>query len=400
MIRVMNKKYLYFTILFAVGALFVWFIDGRVSIFYRPLERGRVVEPEKGEQSLRPAASRDYEVEEVATGLVVPWDIAFTSADRMLVTERPGRVRVIEQGRLLERPLHVFGEVVADEEEGLMSAVLDPDYQQNRFVYFSLAYQSGTHKFVKVVRLRDEGERLADEFAVIEGIPAAAFHSGSRIRFGPDGKLYITTGDATDRNLAQDLDSLAGKILRLNPDGSIPDDNPIAGSPVWSRGHRNPQGLDWHPVTGELYSTEHGPSGFDGPGGGDEVNRIIKGTNYGWPLVSHQESIPEAKDPLLVFTPAEAPASAMIYGKDSFPVWRGNLFFGALRGEGIIRMVIDEGNPDKIVLFEKLARVNFGRVRTIAQGPDGYIYFTTSNRDGRGNPAPADDRIFRIRPKD
>lgn len=251
---------------------------------------------------------------------------------------------------------------------------------------------------MKVARFKDDGDKLSGETTIIDQIPAAQYHAGSRLGFGPDGKLYITTGDATDRQLAQDLDSLAGKILRVNRDGRIPSDNPFSESPVWSYGHRNPQGIAWHPETDELYSIEHGPSTFDGPPGGDEVNHIVKGGNYGWPLVSHERTREGTVSPLAIFTPAEAPASLLIYSGKSFPQFKNNLFFGALRGEGLMRLELDPNNPDKIISSKKLPEVRFGRIRAVTEGPDGFIYFSTSNRDGRGSPAASDDRIFRIRP--
>lgn len=339
----------------------------------------------------------EIKVEEVARGLEVPWSIVFTSSDRMLVTERPGRIRVIEKRILREQPLHTFDEVVSNAEEGLMSLALHPRYASNRLVYASLAYPSERGIWVKIVRFRDDGESVADMTTIVDGIPAAQYHAGSRLAFGPDGKLYITTGDATDKNIAQELDSLGGKILRVNDDGSVPDDNPFPNSSVWSYGHRNPQGISWN-SKGSLYETEHGPSTFDGPPGGDEVNRIEKGGNYGWPLVSHEGTREGTVAPLLVFTPAEAPASALIYSGRLFPQFKDNLFFGALVGEGLMRVVFDTNKPDTVARYEKMAEVDLGRIRDVAEAPDGSIYFSTSNKDGRGSPAEGDDRIFRIVP--
>jgi len=340
------------------------------------------------------------QIEEVARGLDTPWAIVFTAPDRMLVSERPGRIRVIEKGQLLPEPLYSFPEISEKGEEGLLSLALDPNYPNTGFLYAILAYQKNGTIVDKVMRFRDTGSALVDPAILLDDIPAARFHAGARIAFGPDGKLYISTGDATDKNLAQYMSSLAGKVLRLNPDGSIPTDNPFPGSPVFTLGHRNPQGLAWHPDTGILYETEHGPSGFDGPGGGDEVNLLLPGKNYGWPKVSHEKSAPEFESPLVVFTPAEAPASLLIYSGGAIPAWRGQLFFGALKGEGLMRIVLDEDNPKRVESYEKLQEVDFGRIREVTEGPDGLIYFTTSNRDGRGNPRDGDDRIFRIRSRE
>lgn len=349
--------------------------------------------------------SVEYIVEEVISGLEVPWTIAWTSKDRMLVAERPGRLWVVENGVLKPDPLFVFQDVSNESEEGLMGLAVDPDYGNTRFLYVCYAFQKGDKMIDRVVRLKDEGDRATIDRVILEDIPAARFHAGCRLAFGPDKKLYITTGDATDRNLAQELGSLAGKILRVNADGSIPEDNPFATRPgaraeIWSYGHRNPQGIAWHPETGEMYETEHGPSVFDGPAGGDEVNHITRGANYGWPLVSHERRRDGTATPLLVFTPAEAPASAAFYKGDTVPQFKSNFFFGALQGEGLFRIVIDAQDPDKIASYEKLSEVRFGRIREVAQGPDGFLYFSTSNRDGRGSPDTKDDRIFRIRPKE
>lgn len=339
--------------------------------------------------------SEDYSIEVFAENLSVPWSIAWTDKDRMLVNERPGRIRIIQNGKLQDAPLLEVKEISTGSEEGLMGLAIDPNYSQNKFIYISYAYGKGDLS-IKVVRYKDNGNSLSDEFILIDKIPGAKNHAGCRLRFGPDGKLYITTGDATDRQIAQDLKNLGGKILRLNSDGSIPEDNPFPNSPVWSYGHRNPQGIDWYPGTSIMYETEHGPSGFDGPGGGDEVNVITKGSNYGWPVVSHEGKKEGMVSPVLVYTPAEAPASGMFYKSGVIPQFKNNFFFGCLRGRGIIRVIVDENNPEKVVSFEKIKDVDYGRIREIAEGPDGAIYFSTSNKDGRGNPAPNDDRIFRI----
>jgi glucose/arabinose dehydrogenase len=210
--------------------------------------------------------------------------------------------------------------------------------------------------------------------------------------------LYVTTGDAAERARAQDVGWLGGKILRLNDDGSFPPDNPVLQSPLYAIGFRNPQGLDWHPTNGALFETEHGPSGFDGPGGGDEVNLVEKGKNYGWPVIHHTQTNEGMEAPLVEYTPAVAPASGMFYRGNAFPQFKNNFLFGGLRGQRIQRIVVDESNPRKVLRQEALLLSEFRRIREVSEGPDGLIYFSTSNRDGRAQPFPNDDRIVRLVP--
>ena len=341
----------------------------------------------------------NFRVETVVGNLQVPWDIAWTPDGRMIFTERVGRVRVFENGQLRPEPLFTVPDVEPSGESGLMSIALHPQFAANHFLYLSYAYR-GDGKRVRVVRYRETGSSLAEPKVIIENLPAAQFHAGCRVRFGPDGKLYITTGDATERELAQRLDSLAGKTLRLNDDGTVPPDNPFVGRTdarpeVWTYGNRNSQGIDWQPGTNLLFETEHGPSGFDGPGGGDEVNILERGKNYGWPVIHHRQTHEGMEAPLLEYTPACAPASAMFFRGSAFPQFRGNFFFGCLVGTRIIRVVLD---GRRVVSQENLLAGKYGRIRAMAEGPDGFIYFSTSNRDGRGKPASDDDRIIRLRP--
>jgi aldose sugar dehydrogenase len=367
-----------------------------IVLFVNLLGCGEKNTPPKEQQISSKTAN--YKIEPFVEYLEVPWSIVFTSPTRILVTERPGRLRIIENGKLADKPLRDFPETSNNSEEGLMGLCLDPDYASNKYIYISYAYEKDGDLSVRIVRFKDNGDNLSDDKTIFDNIPAARFHAGCRIKFGPDKKLYITTGDAGDRQFAQDLNKLHGKILRINSDGTIPSDNPFTNSPVWSYGHRNPQGIDWFGETNIMWSTEHGPSGFDGPGGGDEVNVIEKGKNYGWPVVSHTDSKEGMVSPLLVFTPAEAPASGMFYKSDKIQEFKNNFFFGCLRGNGIMRVVVDEKDPAKSVSFEKIA-TTYGRIRDITEGPDGYIYFSSSNKDGRGSPKDGDDKIYRIMSK-
>ncbi len=354
---------------------------------YLALDSKRIPPTNEAEETPQ---TMEYEIVEVVRGLDVPWSIAFTSPTRILVTERSGSIRVIENGVLSEKPLIQFSEVSSNDEEGLMSLALDPDYENNKYMYTSYAYRGKNGMAVKVVRLTDRGDALTDTTVILDDIPAAKYHAGSRLAFWPDGKLYISTGDGTDKTTPQNLKSLGGKILRINADGTIPADNPREGNPVWSYGHRNPQGLSW--IWEQMYSSEHGPSVFDGPAGGDEVNKIEKGGNYGWPLVSHLKTREGTVAPLRVFTPAEAPASLMAYSGEMFPQYEGHLFFWALKWEGIV-VLSPEG--DGLALIGKIA-TSYGRIREVVEAPDGSIYFSTSNRDGRGTLQAGDDKIYRI----
>jgi glucose/arabinose dehydrogenase len=341
-----------------------------------------------------------FKVETVASGLEVPWGFAFLAADSMLFTERPGRVRLIENGKLKDEVIYRVPDVEPSGESGLMDISLHPAFKTNNYIYLAYAYNDHG-KFVKIVRYTFDGKTLKDDKIIIDKIPAAPNHAGTRARFGPDEKLYITTGDATDWNLAQKTDSLAGKTLRINDDGSVPEDNPFTGDEkyrpeIWTIGHRNAQGLAWQPKTNLMFQTAHGPSYFEGKGGGgDEVNIVEAGKNYGWPEISHNEKKDGMESPLLEYSPACAPASGMFYDGDKFPNFQGDFFFGCLRGTRIIRVKLD---GRRVVGQENLLEGNFGRIREMGASPDGYIYFSTSNRDSRGNPIPADDRILRIVP--
>jgi len=340
-----------------------------------------------------------FKVETVIPNLEVVWSIVWTPDGRMLFTERPGRVRVFENGKLRPEPLFVVPDVEPRGESGLMSIALHPQFASNHLLYLSYAYNSNGQQ-VRVVRYRETPGGFVDRKVIIEGIPSAQFHAGCRLRFGPDGKLYITTGDATERELAQQLNSLAGKTLRLNDDGSVPSDNPFVAQPnarpeIWTYGNRNSQGIDFQPGTNLLWETEHGPSGFDGPGDGDEVNILERGKNYGWPVIHHRDSHAGMESPILEYTPACAPGSGMFYRGSMFPQFKGNFFFGCLVGTRIIRVAL---NGRQVVSQEDLLKGKYGRIRDVAEGPDGFIYFSTSNRDGRCTPAKDDDRILRLVP--
>lgn len=338
------------------------------------------------------SAPKGYEIETIVTNVKVPWSIAFTSNQRFLITERTGTIWAVENNQKQQPALYKVSDVSRDGESGLLSITPDPDYQTNQYIYIAYTTRQGNRFTLQVDRLRDEQTRLVYDATIIRDLPANRNHAGSRIAFGPDNKLYVTVGDALERQLAQDNSSLAGKILRLNTDGSIPTDNPTKDSLIYAKGLRNPQGLAWD-TQGNLYATDHGPSGFDGPGGGDEINQIIAGGNYGWPLVSHEQSQTGLLSPKVVMTPAIAPASIAYYEGDKLPEFFGKFLVGGLAGEGLY--VVDP----KTWQITKLMDIQLGRIREVTVSPDGYIYFTTSNTDGRGEERRDDDRILRIRPR-
>lgn len=320
-------------------------------------------------------------VEVVAKSLVVPWSIDFLPDGRIIFTERGGRVNVIA-----EDVVTVAEIVVATVGEGgLLGIAVDPEFDENSFVYLYYTYTDNGQLLNKVVRFQMTGLELINETVILDKIPGARFHNGGRIKFGPKGKLYITTGDASEQMFAQDVNSLAGKILRINKDGSIPEDNPF-GNEVYSYGHRNPQGLAWHPVSGELYSTEHGATR------NDEVNIIKPGGNYGWPVVEC-EGGEGYEAPLVCFgQDTVAPSGATFYSGDRL-LGKNNLFFASLRGRHLHRIAFAEDY--RTVLEHGILLDEYGRIRDVVEY-SGYLYLATNNRDGRGIPKVGDDKIIRI----
>jgi glucose/arabinose dehydrogenase len=332
----------------------------------------------------------------VVAGLDTPWAVEFAPDGRIFITERPGRVRIVKDGHLLEEPWFTI-DIARGGESGLLGLALDPRFEQNGFVYLAYTYRDPDGNLEnRLVRLRDDpsADKGELDIVLVDGVVGASNHDGGRVRFGSDNKLYWTTGDAQDSELSQDLTSLNGKILRLNSDGTIPADNPFPGSLVYSYGHRNPQGLAWQPSTGRLYATEHGPSGFQGSGQ-DEVNYIEAGNNYGWPTITGDGTQTGLTSPVIHSGTSEtwAPSGAtFVVGG----VCDGSLLFVGLRGQTLYRLTLDPKHPDKVVVFERLLADEFGRLRDVTQGPDGAIYILTSNRDGRGRPADDDDKLLRL----
>lgn len=311
-------------------------------------------------------------------GLEVPWGVDFLPDGRAVVTERvSGRVlRVDTNGRVT--PLGTVPGAVPQGEAGLLGVAVSPDFDRDRAVYLYLTTATDN----RVVRAELDGTRLGRTTVVLDGIPAGFIHDGGRIAFGPDGHLYVTTGETGDPELAQDPQSLAGKILRITTDGEPAPGNPDPTSPVWSLGHRNVQGLAWDDE-GRLWASEFGDSEWD------ELNLVRKGRNYGWPRVEGAGGDPSYVDPQLVWPVDQASPSGLAFAD-------GHLWMAGLRGERLWRIAVSpDGAASKPRAF---FTEEFGRLRTVAAAPDGLLWLTTSNRDGRGEPAPADDRVLRIRP--
>ncbi|WP_234553344.1 PQQ-dependent sugar dehydrogenase [Thermus caliditerrae] len=337
------------------------------------------------------AQGQGLRAEEVVGGLEVPWALAFLPDGGFLVSERPGRIRLVWGGRA---SLYAELSVYARGESGLLGIALHPRFPQEPYLYAYRTVEEGGLRN-QVVRLRHHGERGVLDRVILDGIPARAhgLHSGGRIAFGPDGMLYVTTGEVYERELAQDLASLGGKILRITPEGAPAPGNPFLGRPgarpeIYSYGHRNPQGLAWHPETGELFSSEHGPSGEQGFGH-DEVNRILPGGNYGWPRVVGRGNDPRYQDPLYLWPQGFPPGNLAF--------WRGVLYVAGLRGEALLRLVLEGEKGHWRVVRVETALSGYGRLREVQLGPDGALWVTTSNRDGRGRVRPNDDKVLRLR---
>jgi glucose/arabinose dehydrogenase len=347
--------------------------------------RSITVAGEQTDESTRSggASVERIEVSTLATDLEVPWSFAFLPGGDALVTERDsGRLlRVSPSGDVKELQTLPEG---GSGEGGLLGVAVSPDYREDRYVY---AYYT-TEKDNRVVRFRI-GEKPEP---LLTGIPVNSYHDGGRIEFGPDGMLYISTGDAGDSSNSQDRNSLGGKILRIEPDGSIPKDNPFPGNPVYSYGHRNVEGLAWD-AEGQLYASELGENTWD------EVNRIEAGNDYGWPEVEGEGGEDQGYvDPITVWPTSEAsPSGAEILVGGAIPQWEGDLFVTALRGQRLWRLELDD--EGEVTGREKLLDGEVGRVRDVVQAPDGSLWVSTSNRDSYGSPvSDQDDRILRLAP--
>lgn len=344
-----------------------------------------------------PAGEVAVRVERVASGLEVPWSIAFLPGGDALVTERPGRIRLLRGGVLEPEPV-VRVAVRAEGEGGLLGVAADPAFDRNRRFY-TFQTVEGTPPVNRIVRWRlaADGRSAVQERTILDGLPAGNLHDGGRLRFGPDGMLHAGTGDAREPSRAQDRGSLAGKILRLTPDGAVPDGNPFPGSPVLALGLRNPQAFDWLERSA-LAVGDHGPSGDTGRSGHDELDVVRPGANLGWPTVYACEAAAGLTAPALVFADAAPPGGLVVYRGDAIPEWKGSVLVGTLRSRHLQRVVLD---PDGRVVRHEAYLVGdppagLGRIREVVQGPDGAVWVTTSNCDGRGTCPPEKDVIARI----
>jgi glucose/arabinose dehydrogenase len=340
---------------------------------------------------LRPISTRiellrlGLRVSTVASGLDIPWALAFVPDGRLFFTQRDsGQIRMIAGGVLQPSPVITLPVCCASGEGGLLGLAADPDFAANGFLYAFYTHTEFGAPVNRIERLRVSGGTAVRDRVLLDRIPGSLDrHNGGRLKTGPDGMLYAGTGDSNDQALPQRPGSLAGKILRMTRTGEVPADNPFPGSFVYTLGHRNAQGLAWD-GSGALYATEHGPRS------NDEVNRIVPGENYGWPVVVGRDEGPDYVDPIFLFFPETcAPSGAAFVTGPMFPDWRGDLLFTCLRGVRLHRLRLARPGSDVVVQSQALLAGAYGRLRDVVVGPDGALYVSTSNGGGT-------DRILRI----
>lgn len=361
-----------------------------------------------GQGTALKSALHDYRVVTVVDGLVQPWAIAFLPGGDALITERPGRLRIVRQGKLLPQPVEGVPKVFHSSQGGLLEVMPHPDFASNRLLYitYSKPGASDTESRTALIRGRFENDRLTQVEELFDAVSKGRGHYSGKIAFDKNGFLFLSLGDRQvppegklEAHPAQDLTNHHGKIVRLHDNGKVPTDNPFvnrtgARPEIWSYGHRNVQGLAIHPETGDLWADEHGPQG------GDEVNRIQPGKNYGWPVIgfgvnyttglaihagTHRDGM---EQPVRVWVPSIGISGMMFYTGDKFPQWRGNMFVGGMNGQQLSRLTM---SGQRIVNEEELVQQK-GRIRDIRQGPDGFIYLVTDDRDGKPTP------VYRLEP--
>ena len=382
-----KKTVLLVVIIVILGLVFL-FRDSFLRMFFiptsSPIETGVTMDQveTKVSDKVNDEVSGKPDIEVVIENLNIPWELVFLPDGRMLITERPGDLLIIGKDKktIKVQGVYHFGE------GGLLGMALHPDFQNNNFVYLYFTSSVSGKVSNRVERYKLIGDTLVDKRTILEEIPGAANHDGGRLKFGPDGFLYVTTGDSQNSDLSQDTASLAGKILRVKDDGSIPADNPF-GNAIYSYGHRNVQGIAWD-SGGRLWATEHGRSGVQS--GLDEINLVVKGANYGWPVIQGDQTREG------MFTPVINSGASDTWAPSGMVFYEGRLFWAGLRGESLYEATIAE---DKLVNLKANFRGEYGRFRTVVVGPDGYFYVLTNNRDGRGTPKSGDDKIIRINPQ-
>lgn len=322
-------------------------------------------------------------VEIIAEGLQAPRSIDISKDGRIFISEKRGSIRIVDNGTLLTEPV---GDIKAENigDAGLLGLTLHPNFTQNHLFYVYYTYSNSTGLFNKVLMLKESNNRIIDSKTILDGIPGNDYRDGGRIKFGLDGKLYVSTGDASNPDLSQDLNSLAGKILRINENGTIPQDNPFSNSAVYAYGFRNAQGLAWAPNSGALYSSDQGGAG------NDEINLISPGKNYGWP---HEECNSNGDDnrytpPLVCFNPSLEP-SGIAFAFSNKLGYQNHLIVATLKGSHLRDIDFDSGSQNTIL-------VGYGRIIDLVESEEGSIYVLTSNTDGRALPQQGDDKILRL----
>jgi glucose/arabinose dehydrogenase len=337
------------------------------------------------------SAKAAYRLATLSRDLEQPWSIAFLPDGRLLITERPGRLRMFANGRLDRTPLGGVPKVYASNQGGLLDVCLHPEFVRNRVLYLSYSAEGAGGAATVVARAEFTDGGLRNVTPIFEALPrtSGGLHFGSRIAFDRDGLMYVTTGERYQMRRAQDLGDLGGKVIRLRDDGSVPSDNPFVGRAgarpeIFSYGHRNPQGLAMNPETGRMWLVEHGPRG------GDELNLLTAGANYGWPIVTHgidysgakisdHKSLPGMQDPVRVWVPSISPSGLCFYTGQRFPGWQGSVFTGALSNEALFRIELD---GERYRGEERLLAGRLPYIRDVRQGPDGLLYVVTHVNDG------------------
>ena len=347
-----------------------------------------------GFRALRPGGVRVGGLEELfepvvlVEGLEVPWSIGVLGDGSMYVTERPGRLIYVSRGG--SRSVLARFDVASVGEAGLLGLAVSPDREDVLYIYATFGSNGSLYNRVLMIKVNTAKGYASWERVILDGIPGASIHDGGRVRFGPDGMLYITTGDAARPELSQDLGSLAGKILRVEGDGSVPPDNPFPGRPIYSYGHRNPQGIDWHEPTKLLFSTEHGPVGRD------ELNVIKPGGNYGWPHIAGKGGDARYIDPVIDFGLESIAPSGASFASTGPREVLGNLFIACLRGEQLV--YVEVSGDGEVLGYTSMYKGVYGRIRDVVPHPEGGLLIATSNRDGRGTPRRGDDKIVYLKP--